>query len=75
MVDVELLARFDIFDSLSPDLAAEIAASAQVAPYAPGEVIVPFGAPFTFFGLLLEGEACAYLGEGSGPQECIEVLD
>jgi acetate kinase len=74
MVTPELLKQYGIFDRLPPKIAEAVVEQAEIAPYAPGEVIVPIGQPFTFFGVLLEGEAGAYLGEERGEMRCIETL-
>ncbi len=66
MVTLDELKQLDIFDTVPEDLLAEIRAEAQVAPYAPGEVLVSVDQPFTFFGVILEGEIDAYL---TGQQE------
>ena len=52
----ELLSQQRIFDSAPEEIYQEIQAVGQIAPYAPGEVIVSAGQPFTFFGVVLEGE-------------------
>jgi acetate kinase len=75
MVTPELLSRYKVFGTLPPEIAASIADMAQIAPYAPGEVIVPFGQPFTFFGVLVEGEANAYLEEKEGQIRSVETLE
>ncbi|MGD8738648.1 MAG: cyclic nucleotide-binding domain-containing protein, partial [Anaerolineae bacterium] len=74
MVTRELLKKFSIFADLPEQILQEILQSAEMAPYAPGEVIVPFGQPFTFFGLLVEGEANAYLTGQEGNLHSIETL-
>jgi acetate kinase len=74
MVTAELLAEYEIFDNLPKKIADEIQDQAQIAPFAPGEVIVPAGQPFTFFGVLLEGEANAYLPEQEGEPHSIETI-
>jgi acetate kinase len=74
MITPELLSRYEIFDKLPQSIATAIQAEAEIAPYAPGEVIVPFGQPFTFFGVLLEGEANAYVGEEEGEARNVETL-
>ena len=74
MIPRELLARYEIFAHMPEEIAAAAQEQGQIAPYAPGEVIVPFDQPFTFFGLLLEGQAGAYLGEEGGEPKCIETL-
>jgi acetate kinase len=74
MTTSEMLSRYPIFDSLPEDIAQAIQKQAEIAPYAPGEVIVSLGQPFTFFGVILEGEACAFIGEEEGEARCIESL-
>jgi acetate kinase len=74
MVPAELLSRYRIFDNVPSAIAAEIQEQAEIAPYAPGELIVPFGQPFTFFGVVLEGEAQAYLAEQEGGLWSVETL-
>jgi len=74
MVTPELLARYKIFQTLPSEIAQAIVEQSEIAPFAPGEVIVPFGQPFTFFGLLLEGEASAYVGEEDGEPRCLETM-
>jgi acetate kinase len=70
----ELLSRYQVFESLPEEIARAIEEEAAIAPYAPGEVIVPFGQPFTFFGVLLEGQAEAFIGEEQGEPRSIEIL-
>jgi acetate kinase len=74
MVIRELLSRHDVFASASEDIIEAIQAQAEIAPYAPGEVIVPVGQPFTFFGVILSGEAGAFTGEEEGEPRSIETL-
>jgi acetate kinase len=74
MIAPELLARYKMFATMPEDIAGAVQEQSAVAPFAPGEVIVPFGQPFTFFGVFLEGEACAYVEEEDGESLCIETL-
>jgi acetate kinase len=74
MITRDLLKKHRIFDTLPKDIAEAILDASQIAPYAPGEVVVPIGQPFTFFGLILEGEIIAYLPEGEGPPRSVETL-
>jgi acetate kinase len=74
MVTRDLLTQYKIFDKVPQEIAAAIQEQAEIAPFAPGEVIVPIGQPFTFFGVILEGEACAYLPEQEGEPHSIETL-
>ena len=69
-----LLEQHEIFDDVPPNLLIDIQESAQIAPYAPGEVIIPAGQPFTFFGLILDGEVNAYLPEQQGEVKSVETL-
>lgn len=75
MVTPEQLARWEIFQTAPDEILREIQAKAEIAPYAPGEVIVSAGQPFTFFGLLLAGEAGAYIGEEQGEARRIETIE
>jgi acetate kinase len=74
MIPRELLNRYSIFAEMPEEIMAAALEEGQVAPYAPGEVIVPFEQPFTFFGLLLDGQADAYLVEEGGEPQCVETL-
>ncbi len=66
MVNLDELKQLAIFETVPEDLLAVIRAEAQVAPYAPGEVVVSAEQPFTFFGVILDGEIDVYL---TGQQE------
>jgi acetate kinase len=68
------LKQFEIFASVPENILSEIEASAQIGPYAPGEVIVPAEQPFTFFGVMLEGEVNVYLPEQQGQPQSIEKI-
>jgi acetate kinase len=74
MVTSDLLTEWDIFAALPEKVAGAMQEQAEVAPYAPGEVIVSAGQPFTFFGLILEGRVTAYLPAGEGEPLAIETL-
>lgn len=74
MITRDLLARYDIFDDVPDNIVEAILGEAEIAPYAPGEVIVPVGQPFTFFGILLEGEAHAYLPQQEGEPRSVETF-
>ncbi|MGC9334687.1 MAG: acetate/propionate family kinase [Anaerolineae bacterium] len=74
MVTTQLLSQWELFRDVPEGIAQAIVERAEIAPYAPGEVIVPAGQPFTFFGFLLAGEAGAYMGEEHGESRCIEIL-
>lgn len=74
MVTPDLLAHHEVFASLPEEISKTIQRTAQIGPFAPGEVVVPAGQPFTFFGVLLEGEAEAYLPEQEGEPQSIEAF-
>ncbi len=74
MVARELLNEYEIFDNVPDKVAEAILEQAEIAPYAPGEVVVSRGQPFTFFGLILEGSLGVYLGEEKGKPRRIELL-
>ena len=74
MITLELIGQIEILQKLPEDLARELLEKATVAPYAPGEIIVPAGQPFTFFGVLLEGQADAYLPEQEAEPRSIETF-
>ena len=64
-----------IFDSVPEDVFEEIQSRAQIAPYAPGEVVVSAGQPFTFFGVVLDGEVNAYLPEQQDEPQSLQTLE
>ncbi|MFZ5918107.1 MAG: acetate/propionate family kinase [Chloroflexota bacterium] len=74
MLNREILAQHKVFESLPEAIAGAICQQAEIAPYAPGEVIVPSGQPFTFFGVFLSGEAGAYMPEEAVEARNIETL-
>ncbi|MGD8905192.1 MAG: acetate/propionate family kinase, partial [Anaerolineae bacterium] len=74
MVVQDLLEQHEIFESVPANLVKEILDSAQIAPYAPGEVIVPADQPFTFFGVILDGEVNVYLTEQQEDLKSVETL-
>jgi acetate kinase len=52
-----LLRSMRLFQSLPDDLLDEIINSSEIAGFAPDEVIIPFGPPVTFLGVVLDGKA------------------
>lgn len=56
------------------EIAAAAQEEAQIAPYAPGEVVIGFDEPFTFFGFILDGEVEACISEEDDQPMCIETL-
>ncbi len=74
MITQEILSRYPVFENLPKEIAQAILTQAQIAPYAPGEVIVPFGQPFTFFGVILEGEAGFFTAEQEGEPRQLDTI-
>jgi acetate kinase len=74
MITRDLYRGIRIFDTVPKGIARALQDESQIAPYAPGEVVVPIGQPFTFFGVVLEGEINAYLAEPEGQPHSIETL-
>jgi len=52
-----LLRSLPLFRHISEDMLAEIIDKSEVAGFAPDEVIIPFGPPVTFLGVVLSGKA------------------
>jgi acetate kinase len=75
MLVPDLLKQHRIFDSVPADVLEEIRARAQIAPYAPGEVVVSAGQPFTFFGVVLDGQVNVYLAEQQDEPRSIQTLE
>jgi acetate kinase len=51
------LQSFALFQRTSPEMLEEIVDRSEVAVFAPEEVIIPFGPPVTFLGVVLAGRA------------------
>ena len=75
MVVPDPIRQHKIFDSVPEDIYLEIQSRAQIAPFAPGEVIVPADQPFTFFGVVLDGEVNVYLAEQQGEPRSLQTLE
>lgn len=54
---VPLLRGFSLFQSTSDEMLQEIIEKSEVAGFAPEEVVIPFGPPVTFLGVVLSGRA------------------
>ena len=52
-----LLRSLPLFRSISDEILGEIIEKSEVAGFAPDEVIIPFGPPVTFLGVVLSGKA------------------
>jgi acetate kinase len=52
-----LLRSLPLFRHISDEMLAEIIDKSEVAGFAPDEVIIPFGPPVTFLGVVLSGKA------------------
>ena len=53
----DLLHSFPLFQHTSEQMLQEIVTRSEVAQFAPDEVIIPFGPPVTFLGVVLKGRA------------------
>lgn len=62
MITLEELSRIQILQHAPDPILTAIAEESVQATYAPGEVVLPFGQPFTFFGIVLSGEVGAFTG-------------
>ena len=74
MVPRDLIQKYAIFNTAPEEIVQALQEETQIAPYAPGEVVVPIGQPSTFMGVILEGEVDAYLPEQEGEPHSIETL-
>ena len=74
MVPRELFRQYKLFSRMPEEIATAAEEEAQIAPYAPGEVVIAFDQPFTFFGLILNGEVNACISEADLEPLCIETL-
>ena len=74
MVPRELFRQYKLFSRMPEEIAAAAQDEAQIALYAPGEVVIGFDEPFTFFGLILDGEVEALISEEDDQPMCIETL-
>jgi acetate kinase len=52
-----LLRGFPLFRNISEEMLQEIIEKSEVAGFAPEEVVIPFGPPVTFLGIVLSGRA------------------
>lgn len=52
-----LLHSLPLFSSISGEMLTEIVEKSEIAEFAPDEVIIPFGPPVTFLGVVLSGKA------------------
>jgi acetate kinase len=52
-----LLRSFKLFQHISDEMLDEIVEKSEIAEFAPEEVIIPFGPPVTFLGVVLSGKA------------------
>jgi len=64
-----VLRRFGLFRDVSEEMLDEIVEKSEVAEFAPDEVIIPFGPPVTFLGVVLSGRAEARARVYTGAME------
>jgi acetate kinase len=69
------LRTFALFRYVPDDILDEIVLKSEVAEFAPDEVIIPFGPPVTFLGVVLEGKAEARARVYTGAMEVRERGD
>jgi len=76
MITPEELKQFSIFNTAPESVLMALAEEAVEVPYAPGELVQTFGQPFTFFGLVLDGEVGAFAApeEFGDEPRCIERI-
>jgi len=48
---------------------------AEIAQYAPNEIIIPYGQPSTYLGIMLSGQAMMYTPASLGEPRCLETLE
>ena len=75
MPTLERLQKIPLFEDASPEMLGIIKKHAEVARYAPDEVIIPYGQPSTYLGVILEGQAQMFTPAPLGEPRCLEILD
>jgi acetate kinase len=71
----QLLRSFPLFQHITDEMLDEIIDKSEVAGFAPDEVIIPFGPPVTFLGVVLSGKAEARARVYTGAMEVRERGD
>ncbi len=72
---LELLESLPLFQSFSPEKLEELVAKSHTKTFAPQEVIIQFGQPGRFLGIMLEGEAEAVITGKTGERTRLGLLN
>ncbi len=72
---MSLLRTFPLFKHVSEETLREIVDKSEIAVFAPEEVIIPYGPPVTFLGVVLSGKAEARARVDTEPMEVRERGD
>ena len=72
---MSLLRTFPLFKHVSEEMLREIVDKSEIAVFAPEEVIIPYGPPVTFLGVVLSGKAEARARVDTEPMEVRERGD
>ena len=75
MPTLERLQNIPILQNASPEMLGIIQKHAELARYAPDEIIIPYGQPSTYLGIILEGQAKMYTPATLGEPRCLEILE
>jgi len=70
----ELLESLPLFQSFPREKLEELVAKSHIKTFAPQEVIIPFGQPGRFLGIMLEGEAEAVITSKTGERIRLGLL-
>ncbi len=71
----EQLRGFPLFKAFAQERLRELIGRSQVRAFAPGEVIIEFGQPGRFLGVMLSGRAEALVADKTGERERIGLLE
>ncbi len=71
---IELLESLPLFQSFSPERIKELVEKSHTKSFAPQEVIIQFGQPGRFLGIMLEGEAEAVIVDKTGERIRLGLL-
>jgi acetate kinase len=70
----KLLKELPLFEDFSPAELRELVAKSQLRAFAPPEVIIEFGQPGSFLGIILEGEAEAVVATKTGDRQRLGLI-
>ncbi len=71
---LELLKSLSLFQSFSKEKLGDLVAKSHIKTFAPQEVIIQFGQPGRFLGIMLEGEAEAVINSKTGERVRLGLL-